>query len=156
LDRTAQAALPLGDAPLAGLATTTRPALLNSNGTNGFWISRYRRDRLAHSTSTGYNLAIQPLPLAAGARMHTVEMLEHALRAARKAGYQLREEWLGGSGGGACVLRGKKQLFLDLAQSPAEHLAHAVAALRSEPLDASHKLPPELRALLECEEASVR
>lgn len=88
--------------------------------------------------------------------MHTVEMLEHALRAARTAGYQLREEWLGGSGGGACVLRGKKQLFLDLGQSPAEHLGHAVAALRCEPAAVLRDLPAELRALVECVETPSR
>jgi hypothetical protein len=88
--------------------------------------------------------------------MHTVEMLEHALRAVRKAGYQLREEWLGGSGGGACVLRGKKQLFLDLAQSPAEHLAHAVEALRTEPASITRGLPGELQTLLEREETPAR
>lgn len=88
--------------------------------------------------------------------MHTVELLEHALRAARKAGYQLREEWLGGSGGGACILRGKKQLFLDLAQSPSEHLAHAIAALRDEPPAVTCSLPAELQDLLEREESPAR
>lgn len=88
--------------------------------------------------------------------MHTVEMLEHALRAARKAGYQLREEWLGGTGGGACILRGKKQLFLDLAQSPAEQLAHALDALRGEPDSVTGGLPPELQKLLEPEASPSR
>src|SRR5690606_10591678 len=47
------------------------------------------------------------------ARMHAVEMLEQSLEIARLAGYTIRQEWLGESQGGACVIKGKKFLFLD-------------------------------------------
>ena len=54
--------------------------------------------------------------------MHTVEMLEHGLDLAARLGYQIRQEYLGGNGGGGCVLKGKKIFFLDLALDPAEQL----------------------------------
>jgi hypothetical protein len=60
---------------------------------------------------------------------HTVERLESALDVARRMGYGVREEWLGGSGGGACTLKGRKWLFLDLAQPPEEQLAVVEAAI---------------------------
>ena len=45
--------------------------------------------------------------------MHSVELLEQALEIAKKLGYQVREECVGGNGGGSCVVRGQKSLFLD-------------------------------------------
>jgi hypothetical protein len=65
--------------------------------------------------------------------MHTVERLEATLQAARQAGFQVRLEWLGGAGGGDCVLKGQKLLIVDLAQSPAEQLEVALAALARTP-----------------------
>ena len=47
--------------------------------------------------------------------MHTVEALEQALDLAQRLGYEVRQEWLGGNGGGGCELNGQKVLFLDLA-----------------------------------------
>lgn len=64
--------------------------------------------------------------------MHTVELLEGALRQVQALGYGVRQEWLGGSGGGACSMQGRKWLFLDLAQSPEEHLALARQVLAKE------------------------
>lgn len=66
------------------------------------------------------------------APQHTVERLEAALAAARKLGYGIREEWLGGSGSGACVLKGRKWLFLDVAQGAVEQLAVVEEALRGD------------------------
>ena len=45
--------------------------------------------------------------------MLTVELLEEALELARRAGYRVRQEWLEGCAGGACVIKGQKWLFLD-------------------------------------------
>jgi hypothetical protein len=55
--------------------------------------------------------------------MHTVELLEQELERARREGYRVRQEWLGGAGGGVCHVRGEKWLFVDLALAPAEQLA---------------------------------
>ncbi|MGD9645765.1 MAG: hypothetical protein AB7U73_08635 [Pirellulales bacterium] len=66
--------------------------------------------------------------------MHTVDLLEQALIAAERLGYELRNEWLGGSGGGCCQFNGRKWLFIDLALTPAEQLAQVLEALRVDPL----------------------
>lgn len=65
--------------------------------------------------------------------MHTVDLLEQAVRAAQQAGYHIRHEWLGGNGGGACEIKGRKSLFIDLAQSPEEQLESVLQALRQQP-----------------------
>ena len=36
--------------------------------------------------------------------MNSVELLEEAIDAARRVGFDVREEWFGGSGGGACAM----------------------------------------------------
>jgi hypothetical protein len=61
--------------------------------------------------------------------MDTVERLEEALAAARRSGFQIRMEWLGGDGGGDCEIQGKKWIFIDLANSPAEQLEQVLQAL---------------------------
>ena len=81
--------------------------------------------------------------------MHTIELLEQALAAARRLGYTLRPEWFAGSGGGGCELKGRKFLFLDLDLSPAEQLDQVLETLRHEPEAANLPLPGELRKLLQ-------
>jgi hypothetical protein len=80
--------------------------------------------------------------------MHTIELLAEALDLAGRLGYELRQEWLGGNGGGACELRGAKILFLDLALGPAEQLDVVLDALRHEPASATLSMPHTLRELL--------
>jgi len=65
--------------------------------------------------------------------MHTVDALQAALELAQRAGYEIRNEWLGGSGGGGCELNGRRLLFLDLAQGPQEQLEIVLDALRRDP-----------------------
>ena len=62
--------------------------------------------------------------------MHTVEILGYCLDLARRLGYEIRQEWLAGNGGGGCILRGRKLLFLDLALGPAEQLDQVLDTLR--------------------------
>ena len=81
--------------------------------------------------------------------MHTVELLEEAVSAAQRLGYEVRQEWLGGNGGGACEIRGRKSIFLDLALGPADQLEHVVDALRREPDALALPMPHPLRDLLE-------
>lgn len=80
--------------------------------------------------------------------MHTVELLEYALDAAERLGFKIRQDWLGGSGGGACQFKGQKWIFLDLALNPDEQFDQVAEAIQSDP--AIHTLPiaPELRAML--------
>ncbi len=80
--------------------------------------------------------------------MHTVDALEEALKLAERLGYQLRQEWLGGSGGGDCEVKGRKWLFLDLALAPIEQLEHVLDTLRREPAAYSMAMPEPLRRML--------
>ncbi|MFO0897931.1 MAG: hypothetical protein U0836_10955 [Pirellulales bacterium] len=61
--------------------------------------------------------------------MHIAAQLEAALEQARRQGFRLRSEWLGGAGGGACEIRGERWLFVDLALEPSEQLELVLAAL---------------------------
>ena len=54
--------------------------------------------------------------------MNLVNELDQKLELLRSQGYEVRYEWLGGAGGGACQFGAKKFLFLDLAQGAPEHL----------------------------------
>jgi len=80
--------------------------------------------------------------------MHTVEMLEQALSLVKTAGYLVRQEWLGGNGGGGCELRGRKIFFLDLALSPGEQLDQVLDTLRRDATIDELPMPPSLREFL--------
>lgn len=64
--------------------------------------------------------------------MHTVELLNEALDTARRLGYEVRQDWLGGNGGGHCLVRGRKWLLLDVAQSADEQLDIVTDAIRGD------------------------
>ena len=81
--------------------------------------------------------------------MHTVELLQEALDTARQLGFEVRQDWLGGDGGGHCLVRGRKWLLLDLAQPPDEQLDIVAAALRSEIETTDVNMSPELAQRLE-------
>ena len=76
--------------------------------------------------------------------MHTVELLQQALDTARRLGYEVRQDWLGGNGGGHCLVRGRKWILLDVAQTVDEQLDVVVDALRDEPGAARAVRSPEL------------
>jgi hypothetical protein len=80
--------------------------------------------------------------------MHTVEMLGHGLDLATRLGYQIREEYLSGNGGGGCELKGKKIFFLDLALDPAEQLDQVVDTLRHDAGALKLLMPHQLRDLI--------
>lgn len=80
--------------------------------------------------------------------MHTVELLQQAVDVARQAGYTIRQEWLGGSNGGACEIKGRKHLFLDLAQGPMEQLDQVLTALRADARVPELPIPEALRSLI--------
>ena len=80
--------------------------------------------------------------------MHTVDLREQALVLAQRLGYRIREEWLGGSGGGQCEFAGSRWIFVDLALNAAEQLEQVAEALRSDPAIHSAPLSPALRRLL--------
>ena len=80
--------------------------------------------------------------------MNSVELLEEAIDAARRVGFDVREEWFGGSGGGACAVHGKKLLFLDLNLGPRERLLQVADALRGDPETANIIMTTALRRLV--------
>ena len=86
--------------------------------------------------------------------MHTVEVLQEALETARRLGYEVRQDWLGGNGGGHCLVRGRKWLLLDVAQTVDEQLAVVTDALRGETAAARVAVSPELGQRLQVRRAA--
>lgn len=81
--------------------------------------------------------------------MHTVELLEEAIHMAERAGYKVRQEWMGGCGCGGCEIKGRKWIFLDLSLGPHELLDVVIDVLRSDATAASLSMPLPLRDLLQ-------
>ena len=81
--------------------------------------------------------------------MHTVELLEQAIDLSKRLGFSIRQEWLAGEGGGGCEIQGRKVLFLDLSQGPADQLDTTIETLRHEPEAAALPMPHQLRELLQ-------
>ena len=80
--------------------------------------------------------------------MHTVEQLEHALALAEQLGYKIRQEWLGGMGGGACEFARQKWIFVDLALNTIEQLEQVKDALLADPAIYNAALSPVMRRML--------
>ena len=64
--------------------------------------------------------------------MHTVELMEQGIAALEALGWGVREEYLGGTGGGGCEIAGKRWMFIDLALSKGEQLEQILETLRGE------------------------
>ena len=80
--------------------------------------------------------------------MHTVELYEMTKEVAQTMGYQVREENLGGVGGGACEVAGKKCIFVDIALNSVEQLDQLVDSLIQDPAIHMVSLPGHLREML--------
>ena len=50
------------------------------------------------------------------------QQLNSLVALAKKMGFEIRHEFLGGTGAGICQVKGKYCLFLDLASTPADQL----------------------------------
>ena len=85
--------------------------------------------------------------------MHTVDLLDRALRAVEGLGYRIREEWLDGRSGD-CEIQGQKWLFLDLADSPGEKLCIVASVLSREAARRPLDLDPGLRGLVDARKAA--
>ncbi len=85
--------------------------------------------------------------------MNSVQALEEALAVAKRLGFDVREDSLGGAGG-ACRIRGRKFLFLELNSSVRERLDLVLAALRAEPDLEQLEVSPMLRRLLKLDRAA--
>jgi len=80
--------------------------------------------------------------------MHAVELVEHALLAARHLGYKIRCEPLGDVVAGGCLINGQRWIFLDLVDGPAEQLAVLCDVLRGDPAVVDLDMPVALGQLL--------
>lgn len=80
--------------------------------------------------------------------MHTVELLDEALKVAEQLGYLVRQEWLGGAGGGGCEIKGRRHLFIDLALSVPDQLHLALDVLERERATERVKMGDALGRLL--------
>ena len=81
--------------------------------------------------------------------MRTLELLDYLVDLARRLGYEIREEWLEGTGGGACELKGKRIMFVDQSLPPSERVEQLAHSLRGNvDLERIYVLP-EARRLLE-------
>ena len=76
--------------------------------------------------------------------MHTVEYYKLARELAEALGYHIREENLGGVGGGACEVAGRKCLFVDIAMTRPEQLEQVLKAVEADPLLSTQSIPTAL------------
>lgn len=87
--------------------------------------------------------------------MHTVELRRQAVALAEQLGYGVREEWLGGTGGGACEFGGRKWIFIDMALNAIEQLEQVRQALQDDPSLYTAELSPALQRLFEIRKAAA-
>jgi len=65
--------------------------------------------------------------------MHSVDILEDALRLAMNSGVEVRQEWLNEKGGGLCRIGKRRVLFVDLSLTATEQLEQVLSNLRGMP-----------------------
>ncbi|HRE99660.1 MAG TPA: hypothetical protein PLI18_04020 [Pirellulaceae bacterium] len=80
--------------------------------------------------------------------MHTLDLMEQAVEAARAMGYGVRREWLGGASGGRCEFGGRRWIFLDLSLNQLEQLDQLRDALATAPERFSVALGGTIEAFL--------
>ncbi len=80
--------------------------------------------------------------------MHTVELIDEAVRLAIQAGFSVRQEWLGGSTAGVCQVKGRPWIFVDLAMTPSEQLALLIDALAGHPRAGEMPMSRQLQKML--------
>ncbi len=80
--------------------------------------------------------------------MHTVELMEQGIAALETLGYGVREEYLGGTGGGGCEIAGRKWVFVDVALNKSEQLDQILETLRNDAAIHSLSLSVDLAAVL--------
>ncbi|NLS91244.1 MAG: hypothetical protein GXX96_03550 [Planctomycetaceae bacterium] len=77
--------------------------------------------------------------------MHTVELVREAIALAQRAGYRIRQEYLGSAMGGGCEFGGRKWVFLDVSSGPADQLDQLLGVLRHNPAVTGMPMSDELR-----------
>ncbi len=77
--------------------------------------------------------------------MDATTQLDTIVRLFEQLGVEVRQERLGGSGGGLCQIRGRHVVFVDSDADAATRLDRCVAALAAIPEAAAVYINPELR-----------
>ncbi len=81
--------------------------------------------------------------------MNSVDLLEESIRLAMDSGFEIRQEWLDESGGGACRIGTRWILFVDLSLPAREQLERVIESLRDFPhVRKDYEISHELRKLL--------
>lgn len=81
--------------------------------------------------------------------MDTTAQLDTIVRLFEQLGIEIRQERLGGSGGGLCRIRGRRVVFVDLDADAATRLDRCVGALATIPEAAEVYINPDLREWLD-------
>lgn len=81
--------------------------------------------------------------------VHTIELLEEAVRLAELNGIKLRRSWMGGISGGGCQIQGESWIFVDLSLSSREQLAQVISGLRGVASLSAATISSQLRELIE-------
>lgn len=81
--------------------------------------------------------------------MRTLELLDYLIELARRLGFEIREEWLDGTGGGACEIKGQRILFVDQSLTPSDRVDQVAQSLRGCDRLATIYILPEARVLLD-------
>lgn len=81
--------------------------------------------------------------------MHSVQRMEAAIALAQRIGWNVRYEYLGEVGGGACQIAGKKWIFVDLALTPYEQFDQVIETLKGDPAIHTVSVPDCLHCDLE-------
>ena len=75
--------------------------------------------------------------------------LDELLRVAEAMGLTIKRVGLGGDGGGFCIVKGQKRLFVDIQADVETRYEHTLAAMASLPDVDTHFLLPEVREDIE-------
>ncbi len=75
--------------------------------------------------------------------------LDELLRVAEAMGLTIERVGLGGDGGGFCIVKGQKRLFVDTQADVETRYEHTLAAMASLPDVDTHFLLPEVREDIE-------
>lgn len=86
--------------------------------------------------------------------MHSVELLDEAVALAIECGFGVRQEWFGGTRAGACVIKGHRWIFIDLALNPTEQLEQVLDALSEFANFPQSSLSPQLQSMLRLRKAA--
>ncbi len=71
--------------------------------------------------------------------------LDELLRVAEEMGLAIERAGLGGDGGGFCIIKGQKRLFVDTQADVETRYEHTLAAMAALPDIDAHYLLPEVR-----------